>query len=337
MLTLLLVLAATPIIPERPATLAGWSNDGEAIVWLQTEKATSPAHHYFEKTGKKAEVPMETVMAMPAAARNTLTHRAPSPDDESSTGGPGPMQVDEEATVAVVHHVKTDVQEKYLLAYTALTPQAGGLKKRLSTLANLAAFEAWKKANGPVVKKGLDGPSGAKATVLIAGKQSLTWTPTAAMTIAFVVTRGADKSVVTMDDDAEASFISERSTEVFWDPSGRRALFAMTIEGSETIRGTVDPTAEYFIVATPPRVEVLAPARLKAEADRVAGVVEKAGFAVVAVGPATKDRAATVIYAGPAHQDAAQKLAAALPGATVDKLTWKANGELVVAVGAAAK
>jgi LytR cell envelope-related transcriptional attenuator len=149
-----------------------------------------------------------------------------------------------------------------------------------------------------------------------------------------VVTRGADKSVSTMDDDASASLINERSTEVWWDPTGRRALFSVSVQGEETIRGVVADTALYFIVATPPRVEVLASPRLKAEAERVAGVVEKTGFAVVTVGPATKDRPATVIYAGPAHQEAAQRLAAALPGATVEKLTWKANGELVVTVGA---
>jgi LytR cell envelope-related transcriptional attenuator len=222
---------------------------------------------------------------------------------------------------------------KYVAAEaTALTPQAtGALKKRLS---GLAPYDAWKKANGPVALKGLEGPSGSKATVLIAGKQALSWTPTDLMTISFVVTRGADKSVSTMDDDASASLINERSTEVWWDPTGRRALFSVSVQGEETIRGVVADTALYFIVATPPRVEVLASPRLKAEAERVAGVVEKTGFAVVTVGPATKDRPATVIYAGPAHQEAAQRLAAALPGATVEKLTWKANGELVVTVGA---
>jgi hypothetical protein len=70
-------------------------------VWLQTERVTSPAHHYFTKTGKKAEVPMPEVMAMSAAERKKLTHQT---DDAN------PDQVDEEATVAMVHNVKTNAR-----------------------------------------------------------------------------------------------------------------------------------------------------------------------------------------------------------------------------------
>ena len=103
------------------------------------------------------------------------------------------------------------------------------------------------------------------------------------------------------------------------------------------MRGVVGPSTQYVVLAAPPRVEVLSSARLTAEAERIAEVVEKTGFAVTTMGPATRDRPATVIYAGGAHMELAQKLAAALPGSTVEKLSWKANGEIVVAVGAPAK
>jgi len=318
--------------------LQGWSTDGESLVWTQRDSSSSPAHHYFEKSGKKAEVPLARVMAMPEAERKKLNHVAPAPQDENDMNGPGEVQTDEEATLAVVRNLKTGAEVKYLLSYAALTPQATGeLKKRLSSLLDAAAYEAWRKTNGPVMTKGLEGPRGSKATVLIAGEKSMSWSVTDSITVSYIVTRGADKSVVTMEDEMAAMYTPERSAEVFWDPTGRRALFAITTAEAHTMRGSVSASVQYFIVPTPPRVEVLASARLKEEAERIAGVVEKTGFAVVTIGPATKDRPATVIYAGPAHQEAAQKIAAALPGATVDKLTWKANGEIVVAVGAPPK
>jgi hypothetical protein len=342
MLTLLLVLAATPI--THSGTLQGWSADGNSLVWTSRETSSSPAHHYFEKSGKKAEVPMEKVMAMSESDRNKLNHVLPTPPpppDENGMDGeqdPGEFQIDEDATVAVVRDVKTGTEVKYLTSFATRTPQAKGeLKKRLAGSLDAAAYAAWSKTNGTVLKKGFEGPGGSKATVLIGGQKQLSWSVTDSMTVSYVVTRGADKSVVTMQDEMEAMYTPERSAEVFWDPTGRRALFAINTAEAHTMRGGVSASTMYFVVPAPPRVEVLASTRLKEEADRVAAVVEKTGFAVVTMGPATKDRPATVIYAGPAHQEAAQKIAAALPGATVDKLTWKANGEIVVAVGAPAK
>jgi hypothetical protein len=173
--------------------------------------------------------------------------------------------------------------------------------------------------------------------VLVAGKESYAWSVEDTVMISYVVKHGEDRAVITEEDSMAAMYTPQRSAEVFWDPTGRRVLFVVATAEASTMRGAVEASWRYLVITVPPRVEVLASARLKDEAERVAGTVEKAGFAVSSVGPATKDRTATVIYAGPKHQEAAQKLAAALPGATVDKLTWKANGELVVAVGAPPK
>ena len=331
MLSLLLVLAAAPIQPGTGATMLGWSNDGDAVVWTEVITTSSLAHHYFSKSGKRAEVPMATVMAMPEAERKQLKETVASEEV-------GESQTDEAATLAVVHTVKTGAQVKYFLGSTVLTVQGtGGLQKHFAGLPDAAAFEAWKKANGPAATKGLEGPNGTTASVLVGGKRALSWSAEDAVTIVYAVARGADRATVSMEDQMEAMYVPNRSAEIWWDPSGRRALFAITTAEARTMRGPVGPSSQYFIVAAPPRVEVLAPARLKAEAEQIAGAVEKSGFAVTSIGPATKDRSATVIYAGPAHQEAAMKIAAAIPGATVEKLSWKANGELVVAVGASPK
>lgn len=327
------MLAAAPIEPGLGAQLIGWTADGESLVWTERTTTSSPAHHYFRKgKGKQPEVPMAEVMAMSEAGRKVLTMRAEE-EGEGST-----YQTDEEATLGVVHNVRTGAEEKYLVAVKALTPQAKDvLKNKFAKLPDAAAWETYKKANNPTATKGLEGPGGTKASVLVAGEPTLQWSVEDEMTVQYVVKLGTDKSVISTTDQMEAMYTPNRSVEVVWGTSGKRALFIVTTAQAHTMRGDVGPSTKFVIVPAPPRVEVLATTRLKAEADRIAGVVEKTGFAVTLVGPAQKERPATVIYADAAHQEMAAKLAAAIPGATVDKLSWKANSELVVAVGAPTK
>ena len=327
------MLAAAPIEPGLGAQLLGWTADGESLVWTERTTASSPAHHYFRKgKGKQPEVPMAEVMAMSEADRKALALRAEEENEGSN------YQTDEEATLGVVHNVRTGGEEKYLVAVKALTPQAKDvLKNKFAKFLDGAAWDAFKKANNPTATKGLEGPGGSKASVLVAGKPTLKWSVEDEVTVQYVVTLGADKSTISTTDTMEAMYVPNRSVEVMWGTSGKRALFIVTTAEARTMRGSVGPSTQFVIVAAPPRVEVLATSRLKAEAERIAGVVEKTGFAVTLVGPAQKERPATVIYADAAHQEMAQKLAAAIPGASVDKLSWKANSELVVAVGAPAK
>jgi hypothetical protein len=275
---------------------------------------------------------MAEVMAMSEADRKALTMRAEEEGEGSN------YQTDEEATIGVVHNVRTGAEEKYVIAIKALTPQAKDvLKNKFSKYADAAAWEALKKTNAPSGTKGLEGPGGSKASVLVDGKPSLKWAAEDEVTIQYVVTHGSDKSTMSVTDQMEAMYVPNRSVEVMWDQGGKRALFIVTTAEARTMRGSVGPSTQYLVLAAPPRVEVLSSPRLKAEAERIAGVVEKSGFAVSVVGPAQKERTATVIYAGPAHQEMAQKISAAIPGSTIDKLSWKANGEIVVAVGAPAK
>lgn len=333
MLPLLLVLAAAPIDPGGNARLLGWSADGLSIAWTETVTTSSPARHYFRKgKGKQPEVPMAEVMAMSEADRKALAVRV-----ENEEQG-GSYQTDEEATIGVVQNIRTNVEKRFLLGIKTLTPQAKGeLQKKFATLSDAAAWESWKKENNPGGTKGLEGPGGAKASVLVAGKPTLKWAAEGEVTVQYVVTHGADKATSSTTDQMEAMYIPKRSVEVLWEPSGRRALFITNTAEARTMRGPIPPTTEYLVVAAPPRVEVLATVRVEAEAERIIGVVEKSGFAVTFLGPAQKERPTTVIYADAAHQELAQKLSAALPGSTVDKLSWKASGELVIAVGAPAK
>ena len=329
MLSLVFVLATAPLQPGSNASFLGWSSDGESVAWARKVSATSPRHRYFQKSGKKAEVPMAQVMKLSDVERKAQRETVARPSGEGDVD----EQVDDRATVITVHELATGAEKKFLAAYEALTVQAGGPgRKGLEALADAAAWDAWKQGAGLVSRKGLDGPRDAKARVTVGGVAAASWSPNGE-TVVLSVTRGADQASVSFVDEMEAMFVPQRSVAAWWDPTGRRVLFAVETAKANTMRGPVEPSSEYRVLAVPPRVEVVASARLKAEGERVAGVVEKAGFAVSAAGVAQQDRATTVIYADEKHQAEAKALAAALTGATVEKLTWKANAELVVAVG----
>ena len=62
--------------------------------------------------------------------------------------------------------------------------------------------------------------------------------------------------------------------------------------------------------------------------------VKVADSVAVQVEQALKERDASVVYAAPGLEAEAARAAAAIPGgAKVDKLNWKVNAELVVALG----
>ena len=71
--------------------------------------------------------------------------------------------------------------------------------------------------------------------------------------------------------------------------------------------------------------------------DNVALTVAHALGKDTAITKSKAERPASVVYAAPACTDVAKALAAKIPGgATVDKLTWKTTGGIVVALGATA-
>ncbi|MFO0598730.1 MAG: LytR C-terminal domain-containing protein [Myxococcaceae bacterium] len=329
-LLLSLCLQVTTIDPGFGATFVGWSADGEFLVFIRGSSTSSAAHHYFRKeNGKKVEVPQKDVLALSEAERKQLLHTIAEQDEM----GGGETQVDERASLAVVHSLKTGKDTLFLLALEQLTVQAKGeLKKKYAGLGDAAAFDAWKAAAKLSKTSGLEGPGGATASVTANGKATLKWEADDTAVV-FTLARGPDKAIHAYTDPMAAMYVAKRSVTVWWSADGRRAMFETNTAEAQTMRGVMGAESKFEVFAVPPRLEVVAGPLAKNEADRVVTVLEGAGFTVSQQTPAVKERTATVIYADAAHQDLAKKVAAALPGATVDKLTWKANGEIVVAVG----
>lgn len=318
-----LVLAASIPVSGQQVKVLGWSADGEFVAWTFRQTLESAKHSYFRKD---KEVPMAEVMAMSPAERKKLRHETA----ELEAGGD--TQVDEEADFATAWNVRAGTAEQFCLGARNLTVQAtGALAKKSAKLADKAAFEAWKTAHGLTHAAA---PAGVKLTVNAMGEEGSSWTVENEGLVTYTLERRGHRSTFQFSDGPAAMFIAHRSAEAHWDPTGRRALLVTTTDAAQTMRGVVPAEASFEVMLVPPRVEVVAPARLAAAQKQAAEAAEKAGLAVVALGPAAKDRTATVIYAAPGEEEAAKKLASALPGATVDTLTWKAQGELVVAVGA---
>lgn len=293
-LLLMLLVASTPFRLGDEPTIIGFTQDGSALVWTFKDAA-------YVENPKNAE----------------------------------DMILSEAATIAVVRDLKTGGETQYLLSLKRVSRLADDrLKGRYAAAEGASAFATWKKKNPLSALSGLAGPRGASATVKVGEEAGMQWDADDTNPIKFLLNRGTAETSDGYDDFPENMYRARRAVEVWWDPTCRRAAFAVITAEGQTMRGAVSEKGEVYLVDLPDvRVEVLVPARLSAEGDKVSGVVESSGFVVARVNPAQKDRAATVIYANPDFMPEAKVLAAALPGATVEKLTWKANGDLVVAVG----
>lgn len=117
----------------------------------------------------------------------------------------------------------------------------------------------------------------------------------------------------------------------FWSPDGRRVAWWVH---HDQAGADFPPYDELWITpARGPRVDVK-PDKALAPAAREAALraLDHAGFAPVLAGDAGAHRAATVVYAAAGFEADAQRAAKAL-GGTVDKLTWKPDADLVVALG----
>lgn len=120
--------------------------------------------------------------------------------------------------------------------------------------------------------------------------------------------------------------------EPLWSPDGRRVAYLVHIV--DGCYGATAETALWFGPAQGPRVQVL---RVKERASSDVAdamlALEGAGFAPTAEGDAKGSHAGTVVFAAKGFEAEAKKAAAALPGAKVEMLTWKAGFELVVVLG----
>ncbi len=121
------------------------------------------------------------------------------------------------------------------------------------------------------------------------------------------------------------------SVDVYWTPDGKRTLWLAHHSG-HSMR---DPGFDTLVVGTDgnPGVAVaMDKAQLK-DADKVSATLAKAGFTVLSVTPAKKARDKSVVFAAAGHEADAKKLAAAVPGgAEVQKLDWKSQVDLVIAL-----
>jgi hypothetical protein len=346
--TLLALLApptagAAAIASGSEINLLGWSGDGQYIAWTHSDSASSAAKTYFLQKGRK-RVRIKDPEKLPEGDRAKLVVKESEED----------MQQDETVSLATVRDVRSGDEKRFLLSYKALTYEGttkGALKQKYAGLPDAAAFEAWKKAHALVRSPARQGPRGGRAEVSVkvqddqtaAGtpkwkRNTISWSVDGPVKVTLAAARDKDRGQETIEQTMEAMYAPTWSGTPFWDPTGRRVLFLLEEEVTETMRGPAGGKVELYVVPCAPRVEVLAPAGLEGATGRVADAVEKAGFAVVATGAARQPRQATVVYAPEAHAESAARIAAAVPGgATVEKLTWRPKADVVVAIGDSAR
>ena len=128
-----------------------------------------------------------------------------------------------------------------------------------------------------------------------------------------------------------ASSGSASSVTVYFSPDGRRTVWIVHYAG----RSMRDPSEDDVLVGTGGTVAVgivIDRARLS-EGKALAARLAKAGFEVMSVTAALKARDATVVYFSDRYPQEAKQLAALIPGATTEALTWASPRDLVVAVG----
>jgi hypothetical protein len=125
--------------------------------------------------------------------------------------------------------------------------------------------------------------------------------------------------------------------ELFWSPDGRRVAWHLWNSVCDHSIGDWECSLlsnEFVLERTAgPRVSVVAFGEAPTQLGKALDALEKAGFTPTQVGPAQKARTATVVYAAKGKEADAKRVAAALGDAKVEPLTWKADADVVVALG----
>ncbi len=231
--------------------------------------------------------------------------------------------------------------------YDDLTPDGVTLgywdveKDRAGSVAGKAAAEKWKKAHplAPLAtgRTSPDGQAKADVKVLAAsgggwskgpGEGAAGFTPGGQSGAELRVERGG-KSWISVDWGGGV-----HTVQPFWSPNGRHVAWVVHPKDWEGMDGTTTWQV-LFGPAGLPRIHVLAgKALLDQVGPKVKADLDSKGFFTVYLGKALKERDASVVYAAPGLEAEAARAAAAIPGgAKVDKLNWKVNAELVVALG----
>jgi len=311
MLALLpLLTVASTIDPGAGAKLLGWTADGHALVWTSTVETALP----------------------------------PREDDESMNMELDP---DERVSLAIVHDVRHGTDQVFVLAYKALGGKrtTGTLKKKYASAGTAAAFTRWKQAH-PLTRTAGKNHAKGVANVTLQGTEkaarwkgsSISWEVTDQVTVTTSTTCSGVTNKTSEESAMGGMYVPTWTATPIWDPTGHRVVFALDEAIAKTMRGPDGGRSQYIVMACGPRVEVVAPRGREAASDKVADALEKVGYTVVSIGPARARRPATIVYTDPSHAALAAKVAAAVPGgATVDKLTWKPQADIVIAVGDSAK
>lgn len=144
-------------------------------------------------------------------------------------------------------------------------------------------------------------------------------------------TKAGKKSWASADLDL-GQWNADASVEPVWSPDGRRVAYVTHVTNG--CHGAASDHMLAFGPAQGPRVQVLS-VKERPYGDTVEAMeaLEGAGFFPTGYGEAKGTHAGTVVFATKGFEAEAKKAAAALPGARVDKLTWKPGYELVVVLG----
>ena len=119
----------------------------------------------------------------------------------------------------------------------------------------------------------------------------------------------------------------------YWTPDSKRIVLVVTTK-PEMMR---DPgAAELVVLSTAgPRLQLVAAKDLfTTTGPKVAAALDKAGFVPTSLGLAHDPHPTSTVYAAKGFEALAAKVAAAVPGgASVAPLNWKADADVLVAVG----
>lgn len=188
---------------------------------------------------------------------------------------------------------------------------------------DVAKWEAWKQAN-PIVK--LSALDGVKTSIRADGKPATSWGGSGKPVKVELVTErlGVSHTKASMLAENLGKKVRKTTAEVFVDPTGRRAVFVLTMEAgggepvsSEMVEAFVGPTAFVFVASPEQRNEKEL-------------LVERAGFAVTGSSESAKAAPGVVVRADAKTMAAAETLAKALGGKAVKGKVDKQLGDFFV-------
>lgn len=222
------------------------------------------------------------------------------------------------AKLAVSRHQLAATEEEFELEVGPLDGK-GPLKPG----PDVAKWEAWKQKN-PIVK--LTSLEGVKTSIRADGKPATAWGGTGkAVKVELVTERlGVTKTRSSMLAENMGKKVRKTTAEVFLDPTGRRAVFVLTMEAgggepvsSEMVEAFVGPTAFVYVASQEQRKEKEL-------------LIERAGFAVTGSFESAKAAPGVVVRADAKTMAAAETLAKALGGKAVKGKVDKQLGEFFV-------